>query len=537
MKDLTLYGAVKNTSLKYPLRTALYYKGKSITYKQLIDDADKIAGWLYSKGLKKGDVVTVCMPNLPQTVVCFYAINKIGAIAHMVHPLAPARQLEDYVKKTNSKLVILPTILASEHNGLIKSGIKTLLCSPAFYLGKIKNALFSLVNGKSLKKIEKTDALFFYFDAIKSEPLVATDEDAKSTCVYLHSGGTSGEPKTICLSASAINSLCSCSLEMLKEPTFSGGSMLSVLPMFHGFGLAMGVHALLCFGGTDTLMPKFQTKETIKLIKKGKINYLIGVPTLYEALLKRKEFSGKALKSLRQAFVGGDFVPIKLIERFNERMIQSGSSARLYEGYGLTETVTVCAVNTASACKNGTIGKGISSVELAVFKDGKKLAKGEIGELCISGSQLMNGYLGGDNDKVFFKSEGTTWVRSGDMACIDEEGFVHFKSRIKRIAKINGITVFPSEIENLCMNELPKVKEARAIATFDRERGGAIVLFVCTKEEVEGEEKERLTNEINSLIESNLSIFARPKQIFFLRELPKTLIGKVDENKLKQIYL
>ncbi len=536
MENLTLFGVINKSAEKYPSRTALYYKGVNISYRKLASDISAMAAWLEDRGIIKGDVVTICMPNIPQTVVCLYAVNKIGAIAHMVHPLAPTSQLDGYMKKVNSKMLILLDITASKHNAIIEGGVTTLLCSPAFYLGKIKNAAFNIKNSLSLKQISKVKTVFKYREAIKSKPTKTVNLDCECAAVYLHSGGTSGEPKTICLSSKAINSLCQNSLDILCEPNFSGGSMLAVLPTFHGFGLAMGVHGLLCFGGCDTLMPKFSTAETIKLISKNKINYLIGVPTLYEALLRRKEFSGKKLRLLKCAFVGGDFVPTKLIERFNERMEKAGSSARLYEGYGLTETVTVCAVNTAKANKVGSIGKPLKTVEMAVFDGDIKLKSGEKGELCISANQLMSGYLGENNDP-FFNSEGKKWVRSGDMGYIDGDGFVFFKSRIKRIAKVNGITVFPSEIENLCMNSIDEIREAHAIALYDEGRGSMLTLFVSTAQELDGDEKLKLTDEINELVESTLSVYAKPSQVFFVRELPKTLIGKIDENKLKQIYL
>ncbi len=537
---ITLYEAVKNSAEKYPQRTALYYMATKISYCRLLKDVDAVAGWLEEHGVKKEEPVTICMPNLPQTVVCFYAINKIGAIAHMVHPLAPPIQLQDYMKKVDSKTLIIPDVFAAEHNALLSSGIRTLLCSPAYYLGKIKNALFSLKNAGKTKAINKSGGnVFYYADAVKHAPTDTLLQDVEKTCVYLHSGGTSGEPKTICLSSAAINSLCAHSLEILCEPDFNGGSMLAVLPMFHGFGLAMGVHAMLCFGGSDTLMPKFRTMKTIKLIKRNEINYIIGVPTLFEALLRRKEFSGKLLKNLRVAYVGGDFVPTKLVVDFNKRMEESGSNARLYEGYGLTETVTVCTVNTANGNKTGSVGKPVGGVEMAAFDGSKKLAANQQGILCISGAQLMNGYLGdaqATND-VFFEHDGKQWIKSGDVGYVDDDGFVYFKSRLKRIAKVSGITIFPSEIENLCMNEIDEVKEAHAIATPDSDRGSAIVLFVCTKAEIEGTEHDKLSDKLLTLIEANLSVYARPKQIFYLRELPKTLVGKVDTNKLKQIYL
>jgi long-chain acyl-CoA synthetase len=221
-------------------------------------------------------------------------------------------------------------------------------------------------------------------------------------------------------------------------------------------------------------------------------------------------------------------------------MIKNGSSAKLFEGYGLTETVTVCAVNTFDNFREGSVGKTVGKLKIEAFTDHKKmLNRGQSGELCISGDQLMQGYLGDESstNKTFFSYNGEKWVRSGDIGYVDDDGFVFFKSRIKRIAKVSGITVFPSEIENLCMNELEEIKEAHAVADSDNRTGDAIVMFVSTKSILSDEEKDALSQRITNLVESRLSVYARPRRIFFLPELPKTQVGKVDSNKLKDIYL
>lgn len=542
MKEKTLYSIVESVAKQRPNATALHYMGVDICYSKLILGINAIAGWFTSKGIGKGDAVTLCMPNIPQAVICFYAVNKIGAVAHMVHPLAPETQLREYMKKVGSKTLCLPDIFANKYANLLSENVTVLLSSPAYYLGALKRTLFALKNARNINFTKKFNTVTRFCDAVKSKSTEKIENDSRKTAVYLHSGGTGGDPKTIKLSSYAINSLCANSLDILgiKKGEFKGGSMLAVLPMFHGFGLAMGVHAMLCNGGTIALMPKFHTADTIKLIERNEVNYLIGVPVLYEALLANKDFSGEKLKNLRQAFVGGDFVPNKLLRDFNAKMIENGSSARLFEGYGLTETVTVCAVNTFDSARDGSVGKAIGKVKIEAFSlDGKMLERGESGELCISGDQLMQGYLGDEEGtkKTFFTYDGEKWVRSGDIGIVDGDGFVFFKSRIKRIAKVNGITVFPSEIENLCMNEIESIKEAHAVAGGDGRTGDAIVMFVSTKSEISDEDKDALSQRISDLIENRLSVYARPRQIFFLTDLPKTQVGKVDGNKLKDIYL
>ncbi len=541
-KDKTLYGAVKDSALKFPDNIALLYMGAKIDYKTLLSDIDAIGGYFAAKGVKAGDAVTLCMPNIPQCVVCFYALSKIGAIAHLVHPLAPEEQLKAYMTSVNSKLLVIPDIMVKSLENIISNGFPTLLCSPAHYLGFVRKTLFSLKCMPTLSGLKKYENVDFYSAAIKNDPPKQPDFIApEAAAVYLHSGGTSGNPKTIVLSSRAVNALTDNSFDILGIKSFSGGCMLAVLPMFHGFGLAMGIHAMLCHGGTDTLMPKFHTQETLKLIEQNKINYLIGVPVLYEALLRRKEFSGAMLKNLRQAFVGGDYVPKRLLEDFNKRMEENGSECRLYEGYGLTETVTVCSVNTNYASRDGSVGRAVGGIDIRAFSEKlEPLGSGEAGELCISGDELMNGYLNDPEETkaVFFEYDGRKYVKSGDIGYVDEDGYVFFRSRIKRIAKVNGVTVFPSEIEKLVMDEIDEIKEACAVAAKDERTGDGIALFMVAKNaELADEDKYALEVSVSDFIESKLSVYARPHKVFFVTELPKTLIGKVDFNKLKDIYL
>lgn len=534
----TLYGAVDGSAAAFADNTALYYMGVRISYAELKKDIDACAGWFSTRGIKAGDAVTLCMPNIPQCVVLFYALSKIGAIAHMVHPLAPEAQLKSYMRSVGSKMLAIPDIMTDKYPSLVGGDAEVLLCSPAYYLGFIRRMLFGIKTMPALSGIKRNKNVYSYADAVKCAPPSDPDfSDPDAAAVYLHSGGTGGQPKTIVLSSGAINALTDNSLEILGIKRFTGGSMLAVLPMFHGFGLAMGVHAMLCYGGCNTLMPKFHTADTIKLIEQNKINYLIGVPVLYEALLKKPDFSGDKLKNLRQAFVGGDYVPKRLLSDFNARMEENGSEARLYEGYGLTETVTVCAVNTTYASRAGSVGRPVGGVSIAAFDAASNpLPAGETGELCISGDELMNGYLHDEADekRVFFTFGGKKWVRSGDVGSVDSDGFVFFKSRIKRIAKVNGVTVFPSEIERLCMDEIAGIKEACAAAVSDERTGDSVTLFVTLRAgAVSGEE---LSGEIKELVKNRLSVYAVPKRVIYVDEFPKTLVGKVDVNALKEKY-
>jgi long-chain acyl-CoA synthetase len=299
--------------------------------------------------------------------------------------------------------------------------------------------------------------------------------------------------------------------------------------MFHGFGLCMGVHALLCFGGGDALMPKFNAAETIDLLKKNRVNFIIGVPTLFEALLSHPDFAGPHLQNLKQAFVGGDFVSPALKAHFDLVMEKHGSQARMLEGYGLTEVVTVCSVNTLNDHQPDSVGRPLPGMTIKIvdLETRKNLPVGTSGEIAVSGDTRMIGYYHDPetNAKTFHYDEnGNPFVLTGDYGHLGENGHLYFQQRLKRIIKVSGIPVMPSEVETL-VTAFPGVAEAAAIAVDDTERGHRLKLFIRMKKDAPGPADE---NEIRQKIKAELSIFAVPKTIVFLDEMPHTLIGKVD---------
>ena len=369
-KRQTLYSAAAAAAAQYPDGRALYYKGKYFTYAALMREIDALAAGFVKAGVRRGDAVTVCMPNVPESVYALYAINKIGAVAHMVHPLAPAAQLKKFTEKVGSRMLFVLSTALGEYASLAPDlPLGIVAVPPARSLGALKCAAYEFLHRK--ETVKRAPGVRYYDDIrVPRGRAEAAPYEEGRTAVYLHSGGTGGEPKVIELSDLAVNALAARVPHILSfMDRLEGTAMRAVLPMFHGFGLAMGVHAPLVYGAVSVLMPKFSTAETIGLLAKGRLNYLIGVPALYEALLKKPDFSGEKLKSIRIAFIGGDCVRPDLLQRFDGRMQEGGSGARLFEGYGLTETVTVCIVNLFSACRAGSVGKVLPGLECRILGD------------------------------------------------------------------------------------------------------------------------------------------------------------------------
>ena len=533
MKNKSFYQILRNSQNQYPKRTALYYENHAYSYTHLLNETDKLANNLVSLGVQKHDVVTVCMPNTPEAVYAFYAISKIGAICYEVHPKTTKTMMRRFLTETKSKILIVLNIFADQYSELLtEMDFKIITCNPFE-----KNHFFLNLFCKLKSNLKHPNVIPYH----KLKTNITTEENclfADETSVYLNSGGTSGEPKIIEISSKAINALASQGTTILNITNSSGLYMLGVLPMFHGFGLCMGIHAPISFGGAVSLMTKFSPLKTIKLIKKKKCTIIIGVPSLFKNLLKQPSFYNKDLANLQVAYVGGDFVSEDLTNKFNGTMIKFNSKARLYEGYGLTETVTVCNVNTDAHHRKRSVGLPVGDCKNKIvdIKTRTTLPPYEVGEICVSGTSLMNGYLQDEeltNKAFLFDEDGTKWVLTGDYGFLDADGYLYFKQRLKRIIKISGVIICPSDVEN-AVNKLDAVFESYATDIPHSTRGSMIKLFVVKNKNITISNKA-LDELLKSTIEEEVSIYAVPNSIVYLDSMPKTDVGKIDSKYLESI--
>ncbi len=509
----SLYEAILRASKEAQKNVALYYFNEKIRWDRFIYRVNQFASGLKKDGVKPGDVVTVLLPNIPEAIYLMYAVSQIGAILNPLHPLLPKAEALRTISKTKSKFLFC---LQIRYNEFKDENLKIYDISPAHELPKIKQ-LFA--------KQEKCHHECPYY---KEEPLSEFVHMDKEDAVYLNSGGTSGVPKIVRLSSFAINSLCVNAPHLVGEVKDNSG-ILCVMPIFHGFGLAVGIHLSLSLGYHAALMPKFNRKSAVKMLKHKQYSILLGIPIFYEKMLRCKGFAGKKLRQLDFAFVGGDFALPKLNEKFNLRMKEAGSSCRLYEGYGLTETVSLFGVNTKNEYRNGSVGKPMPNVYAKVVDENhKEVPVGEKGELICGGDTLMNGYL--EHDDPFIEVDGKKYVLTGDNVHVDNEGYIYFNQRIKRIIKVSGVPVFPHEVE-YCASTLDIVYEAAAIGVNDSRFGSALKLYIVLNKHYNGT-KEEAEKVIREEIKKTVSEYANPKEIVFIKALPHTEVGKVD---LKQL--
>lgn len=511
---------------------ALYYEKKRISYPEVIRRVRQLIGYFRKLGVKQGDVVTVSLPNIPVCVYALYALNAIGAVQNIIHPLSPVPEVLRTAEETDSALVILLSTAYKENEAIFReSGRVFAFANPMYDRSFPMRVLCNCKYGKAPETDRLHDLDRFRREAECNE---VTPLNSAVPSILLHSGGTTGTPKTIELSDDAINHLVAKADDLLPNG-MKGRSMLAVLPAFHGFGLGMGIHAPIYWGETCALMTQFSLKKTVRWINEGKINFIIGVPLLYQKLMKEPSFLSAKLGYLECAFIGGDNVPQSLIASFNRLMEEKGSICRMLEGYGLTETVTVCSVNTHKEFRAGSVGKPLRGIEFCVRDEEEQLLPaGTVGEVYIAGDTLMNGYRRDPEatSRTVRSIDGKDWIRTGDLGYLDEEGYLFLKGRKKRVFKVAGINVYPAEVEGIATDMQEDVFDA-AFVLFETPKPHTVLFLVRNKNSSRSEEEIRAL--LQTTLEERLLKYSLPQRIVFLKAFPKTAVGKTDHKAFPDI--
>lgn len=485
---------------------ALAYRGKHISRRRFYSEIDRIAAALQAEGIKKGDSVALCLPNVPEAAIAFYAINKAGAIVNAIHPKTHPLKLRAILETTQTKLIFAYAPLFLKLKEAF-SGIKVVLC------GELQWALSIFPNTTP----------FYRLKGQKPSPVSVGGEDI---AVYIHSGGTMGVPKTVMLPNRAINALVKNMLGTVGKIYSSKHAMLAVLPIFHAFGMAVTYHAALSTRAKLVMVPVFKAKKMYPLIKRERVTAIAGIPRMFEKMLRAKNFKGEGLASLEDIYCGGDYMRPALKDEFEKRMRDGGAFARFCQGYGLSETASVCVLNLDNTPLS--IGKPLDGVEIKITDENGKPAKK--GLLWVSSEQCMSGYLGdAEATAASLKTEdGKLWLSTGDLVETDERGNLFFCDRAKRLIKISGINVFPSEIERT-VNELPTVVESCAV---EKRIDGKpyLVLFVVLAGSDENAEKLIVT-----YLKSKLNRWFIPSRVVILGSLPLTKLGKTDVKLLERL--
>ena len=536
----SMYEAVERIARQNPNAVAFDFMGRSTTYKKMIEEIQRCAKSLRTIGVREGDCVTIAMPNCPQAIYIFYAANLIGAIANMVHPLSSEKEIEFYINESKSVTVV--TLDQFYHK---VEAIRQNTCAVNIVIARIRDALskplkagYMLTEGRKLEKIPK-DAPVIRWDEFCSLGKACfwnykVPRKADDPAVILYSGGTTGKTKGILLTNLNFNALAQ--QIIATNPMFRpGDKMLSAMPLFHGFGLGVCIHSMLANGGRCILVPRFTADSYAKLITKYKCNFIAGVPTLYEALLRLPSMDKADLSCLKGVFSGGDSLSVELKKKVDKFLYDHRSMVQVREGYGTTETVTASCLTPIHMAKEGSIGLPFPDMYFKIVEPGTdiEVPYGQEGEILMAGPTVMKEYVNHPEETaqtLRHHADGLTWVYTGDLGMMDADGFVYFRGRKKRMIITSGYNVYPGQLENI-LDANPMVQMSCVIGVPDPYKMQKVKAFVMLASGVEPtlETEDKLMR----YCRQHIAKYALPYDIEFRKTLPTTLVGKVAYRELE----
>lgn len=531
----SMYEAVEKIAEQYPDYIAYDFMGRSTTYKKFVEQINLCARALKAIGIREGDKITICMPNCPQTVIMFYAVNLVGGIANMVHPLSSEKEIEFYLKESGSICALTLDQFYHKFEAVrqhVDSLNNVIIASIKDELSKPIKVGYMLTEGRKIQKIPADAPIIrwkeFFNMGSRYRWKYKVHKEGKDPAVILYSGGTTGITKGILLSNLNFNALGQ--QIIATNPMFRPGDrMLAVMPMFHGFGLGVSIHSMLSQGGRCVLVPRFTPQSYAKLLLKHRCNFIAGVPTLYEALLRLPTMDGADLSFLKGVFSGGDSLSIELKKKFDKFLYDHNAKIQIREGFGLTECVTASCLTPPHMAKEGSIGLPFPDTYYKIVEPGtdRELPYGEEGEILIAGPTVMMEYIKHPDETAATlqkHSDGLTWIYTGDLGMMDEEGFVYFRGRAKRMIITSGYNVYPGQLENI-LDAHELVHMSCIIGVPDPYKMQKVKAFVMLKPGVPQNEESK--ESIMAYCRKHIAKYAMPYDIEFRDELPKTLVGKV----------
>ncbi len=543
--DLSMYKLIEYTASRHLNNISYNYFGNKVTYYEFLKQIDEAARSFKELGVKKGEVVSICMPNTPEAIIAFYALNKIGAISSMIHPLSAENEIKLYLKENASRYVVAIDVSCEKINNIINDTKvnKVIVVSAGDAMPRYLNLLYATTKihktiWNKLKSFFITNKKLMKWSEFiklgkKYDHEIEDDFSSKEVATILYSGGTSGNPKGVMLSNLNMNALAMQAFESVaccQEKDYC----LAILPIFHGFGLGICIHTCQYFGGTSILIPQFSAKTFDKLLRKYRPPFIVGVPTLYEALLSNKNMDNFDLSFIKCALSGGDSLSVELKKKVDDFFREHGANVQIREGYGLTECSSASCLTPKNYYRVGSIGVPFPDTYYKIVKPGteEEVPYGVDGEICISGPTVMVGYLKNrkeTKETLRKHKDGKIWLHTGDQGMMDKDGFIYFKQRIKRMIVSSGYCIYPQYIENIidahkdvlmsCVIGIPhpyKVQVAKAFIVLQDKK----------------KQNDETLNSIKAHCEKNLSRFSWPYEYEFRDELPKTLVGKVAYNVL-----
>ena len=537
----SMFDAVKKAADQYPDYTAFTFMGRGTSYREMIREIEKCARALKTIGVRENDKVTIALPNCPQAIYMFYAVNLVGAIANMVHPLSAEKEIEFYLNESDSVTAITLDQFYHKFEN-VRSNTKVvniIIASVKDALSQPLKAGYMLTEGRKIKKIPKEAPVIRWNEFMRLSRACfynyKVERRSDDPAVILYSGGTTGKTKGIVLTNMNFNALGA--QIVATNPMYRpGDKMLSAMPMFHGFGLGVCIHSILQCGGCCILIPRVNPKDYAKQVVKNRCNFIAGVPTLYEAMLRMKSMENADLSCLKGVFSGGDSLSIELKKKFDKFLYDHKAVIQVREGYGTTETVTACCLTPPHMFKEGSIGVPFPDTYIKIVEPDtdRELPYGEEGEILLAGPTVMKEYMKHPDETartLRHHADGLTWVYTGDLGTMDDEGFIYFRGRAKRMIISSGYNIYPGQLENI-LDAHELVQMSCVIGVPDPYKMQKVKAFVKLVAGVPANDETKET--LLAYCRKNIAKFAMPYDIEFREDMPKTLVGKVAYRQLEE---
>jgi len=537
--NISMYEQVKRSGAKYPNYTAYEYFGRKTNYKTFLKEIDAAAAAFKVMGIKKGDIITLCMPNVPEVLISLYGLNKLGAIANMLHPLSAEEEIKENLLSTKSEyLVMIDMFYHKIEKNIEETKVKKVIfVSASDSMGILMKIGYKLTQGRKFLKYPKKDQFLNWKQFMKLSKKSIERIDMKfgkdTPAVIIHSGGTSGTPKNVVIQNRAF--LLAAKQEQISlKKLRPGDCCLAIMPNFHGFGLSVLMHTPLALGCYTILVPQFNSKKFDILFKKTKPTCVLGVPTLFEALSENNNIKHLDLSFLKYAVSGGDLLNSNLENKINEYFKAHNSQARITQGYGLSEALAAVCLAADDVNKSGSVGIPLAGNHVKIIDPATRetLPYNEVGEIVIHTKALMMGYLNNEaetNEALQVHKDGHVWLHTGDLGYMDEDGFVFYKGRQKRMIISSGYNVFPSHIEEV-IEAHPAVLQCTVVGIPHSYKGEVPKAFIVLKEGFHG---LFIKSEIKEYCKKNMAKYMVPAEFVYRKKLPKTKLGKVDFIKLQ----
>ena len=529
-ENLTLPAALERVARNYPDNTALIMMGKKITYRQLDDEVNRFANALTGLGVGKGDKVAIILPNMPQMVIATYALFRLGAVAVMNNPLYTERELSYQLSDSDSTMAIcmdllVPRILSIKDRTRIETVIS---CHLRDYLPFPLKQLFPILKKPMHRRTQPSEGVLEFTDLLRGAPPEAprTDVSFDDLACLMYTGGTTGVSKGVMLNHGNVSVNVQQLTTWLFDAEEGRETVIGILPFFHAAGFTGGMNHCIYRGFAHVLVPRPDADTLFKLTVKHRPAYFGCVPTLYVGFLNHPDFRKHDFSFIKMCLSGAAPLALETLREWEERV-----GAPIMEVYGMTELSPVSHANPWRAnMKPGSVGVPLPDTDCRIVDvetGNRDLGIGESGEILLKGPQMSRGYYKKPEETAEAFRDG--WFRTGDIGYMDDEGYLYIVDRKKDMVIAGGFNIYPREIDEVLF-EHPKIKEACAVGLPDPYRGETVKAFIVPREGESLTEKE-----VVAYCKEKLAAYKVPKQIEFVKDLPKSAIGKVLRRELREM--